>query len=496
MGADTLQFTDVAAEADLAEGGMHAVQVGGKRVLLALVDGRPFAMGAICTHERANLDEGTLMGHEVYCPLHFSCFDVRTGEALAPPAEQSAPVYAVKVVDGRVLVSSAPVEADDLDALAHGAGEDGSAQGPSENGRAAVADEAPAAEVPAAEVPAAERGPADPATVERGPAEAPAADVPHAAGPDTDGAVSEEVAPRRPPAEPAPPCATPGPASIHAALIGRIERQGWLERAAQSFGTALRPVRESPVGGHLFDVLHGRVLGHALHPALSDLPIGLWAGAVLLRIAGEADAAAILAVAGVLAGLATAATGVADWTVSDGRDRRVGLLHGITQTIALCIVTASVVVHALDGAGAVTFVLLVAGTGLSMASAYLGGHLVFGRGVMVDHTAWTTGPRHWTRAVALADVPRDGATAVDLEGRKVLVSRIDGRIAAIENACTHAGGPLAMGRVRDGVVTCPWHGSCFRLRDGAVVKGPAQNPQPMLEARVRDGWVELRAPRH
>jgi nitrite reductase/ring-hydroxylating ferredoxin subunit len=52
-----------------------------------------------------------------------------------------------------------------------------------------------------------------------------------------------------------------------------------------------------------------------------------------------------------------------------------------------------------------------------------------------------------------------------------------------------------MGKVADGVVTCPWHGSCFRLRDGAVVRGPAQNPQPMLEARVRDGSVEVRAHR-
>jgi nitrite reductase/ring-hydroxylating ferredoxin subunit len=45
------------------------------------------------------------------------------------------------------------------------------------------------------------------------------------------------------------------------------------------------------------------------------------------------------------------------------------------------------------------------------------------------------------------------------------------------------------------VVTCPWHGSCFRLRDGAVVKGPAQHPQPVLETRVRDGAIEVRRPR-
>ena len=285
-------------------------------------------------------------------------------------------------------------------------------------------------------------------------------------------------------------CAPAAPGSVHARMLGRIERLGWLESASEWLGTALRPIREGRRGGRLFDLLHGRILGHALHPALSDLPIGLWAGALLLDAFGEHDGAGILAVAGVLAALATAATGMADWTVSDGRDRRVGLLHGILQTVALVIVGASLALRFSDAliAGEA---LLLAGFALSAGSAYLGGHLVFGRGVMVDHTAWQLGPREWTRAIALDAVAEGAAEPVELEGRKLLIARLDGTISAIEGACTHAGGPLAMGRVSDGVVTCPWHGSCFRLRDGAVVKGPAAHPQPMLETRVRDGWIEV-----
>jgi len=435
MAVETVTYVEVAAEADLAEGQMRAVQVGGKRVLVALVEGRPYAMGAVCTHERANLDEGSLMGHEIYCPLHFSCFDVRTGEALAPPADRDAQVYAVKVEDGKVFVSDAPVDPDDLD-------------------EAAADGDAPTAEAAEAEVEAVETK-----------------------APEADGTPAPVTRP-----------------SIHARVIERIEAQGWLETGAQWLGTALRPVRESRLGGHVFDMLHGRLMGHALHPALSDLPIGLWAGAILLEVVGEPDPAAILAAGGVVAGLATAATGVADWSVSDGRDRRVGLLHGITQTVALTLVAGSVALHLADiHEGAV--VLLVAGTGLSMSSAYLGGHLVLGRGVMVDHTAWTVGPRAWTRAVKVDAIAEGEAEAAEVDGRRVLVSRTDGVVSAIEDRCSHAGGPLSRGAVRDGVVTCPWHGSCFRLRDGAVVKGPAQNPQPMLETRVRDGWIEVRAPR-
>src|SRR5919107_3529610 len=105
-----MEFVEVAQNGDLADGEMRSVEVNGKRVLLAVVEGETYAIGAVCTHERAHLDEGALEGHEVYCPRHFSCFDVRTGEALEPPADRPTPVYAVKIDDGKVLVSSEPVE--------------------------------------------------------------------------------------------------------------------------------------------------------------------------------------------------------------------------------------------------------------------------------------------------------------------------------------------------------------------------------------------------
>lgn len=445
MSSHTAEFVEVAREDDLVEGTMKAVQVEGRRVLLALVEGRPYAIGAICTHERANLDEGALMGHEVYCPLHFSCFDVRTGEALAPPADRSTTVYAVKIEGGSVLVSSEPVDAPMLEQA-------------------------------------------------EGEAEQPAGAVAPASDPSLDGAqpaAPAQMADGKPePRTPVVACAPAAPGSVHVRLLASIEGLGWLESASEWLGTALRPIREGRSGGRLFDLLHGRILGHALHPALSDLPIGLWAGALLLHVFGEHDAARILAAAGVVAGLATAATGVADWSVSDGRDRRVGLLHGILQTVALLTVCVSLVFGFRD-ALIPAEALLLAGFALSAGSAYLGGHLVFGRGVMVDHTAWQLGPRQWTRAIAVDDLAEGGVEPVELEGRTVLIARRAGMISAIEARCTHAGGPLAMGRVSDGIVTCPWHGSCFRLRDGAVVKGPAAHPQPMLDTRVRDGWIEV-----
>jgi nitrite reductase/ring-hydroxylating ferredoxin subunit len=266
-----------------------------------------------------------------------------------------------------------------------------------------------------------------------------------------------------------------------------------VENGAEALGAALRPVREHPTGRRVFDLLHGRALGHALHPALSDLPIGFWSGTMLLDACGEHRAAGLLSGAGVGAGVAAAVTGVADWTVSDGRDRRAGLVHGVLQTAALGLHGASLIARRMGRVGPAR-ALGAAGLAISTGSAYLGGHLVFGRGVMVDHTAWHTGPRSWTRAIREDELDEGETKPVTIENRPVLFSRIDGTVAAIDGLCSHAGGPLARGRIEDGVVTCPWHGSCFRVTDGTVVRGPASHPQPRLETRATtDGWLEVRA---
>jgi nitrite reductase/ring-hydroxylating ferredoxin subunit len=55
-------------------------------------------------------------------------------------------------------------------------------------------------------------------------------------------------------------------------------------------------------------------------------------------------------------------------------------------------------------------------------------------------------------------------------------------------------GPLSDGEIAGGCVTCPWHGSVFRLADGGVVHGPATAPQPAFATRVREGVVEVCLP--
>ena len=63
---------------------------------------------------------------------------------------------------------------------------------------------------------------------------------------------------------------------------------------------------------------------------------------------------------------------------------------------------------------------------------------------------------------------------------------------AIDNTCTHRGGPLIEGERGGNVITCPWHGSPFDLCSGEVLRVPAREPEQRFEVRVREGKIEVR----
>lgn len=274
-------------------------------------------------------------------------------------------------------------------------------------------------------------------------------------------------------------------------ILDALEQHPWLERLDKEVTGLVDPILNAPEARPAKDFLHGRWLGHALHPVLTDLPIGLWTGSLLLDVVGAWKSAGVLQAAGSAAAVATAVTGVVDWSVTDGRERRLGLLHGLLNTAGLGFQVMSLGarvrrrrVRALG--------LSIAGYGVSSLAAFLGGELVFGRGIMVNHDAWSAGPADWTPVLPEGELADGQARKVEVAGRGILVYREGSRVFAMENACTHAGGPLDEGEVAEGVVTCPWHGSQFRLTDGAVCRGPATYSQLRLQARVTKGTIEVR----
>jgi nitrite reductase/ring-hydroxylating ferredoxin subunit len=97
-------FVAVAAASALAPGTMRFVVVDRQRVLLANVEGVVYALHDMCGHRGAPLSTGSLVGHVIECPLHFACFDVRTGKLLSGPVSADVATYEVRVEGDTVYV--------------------------------------------------------------------------------------------------------------------------------------------------------------------------------------------------------------------------------------------------------------------------------------------------------------------------------------------------------------------------------------------------------
>ncbi|HEY3724654.1 MAG TPA: Rieske (2Fe-2S) protein [Acidimicrobiia bacterium] len=247
--------------------------------------------------------------------------------------------------------------------------------------------------------------------------------------------------------------------------------------------------------GTLRDALTGRWLGHAVHPVLTDLPIGFWTSAFTLDLIGgrrSRAAAQLLVGLGVLAAIPTAATGAADWSDTAGKETRVGLVHAALNTTALACFSASWIARRRGRHGR-GVLYGIAGSAAATGGGFFGGHLIQRFGVGVDHTTFDALPGDWT-ATDPASAWSDGSPRrVDADGAPVVVIRDGDTWYGLEARCTHAGGPLDEGEVLEGCVQCPWHGSRFRLRDGSVARGPAFAAEPVADVRVHDGVVEVRA---
>jgi nitrite reductase/ring-hydroxylating ferredoxin subunit/uncharacterized membrane protein len=242
-------------------------------------------------------------------------------------------------------------------------------------------------------------------------------------------------------------------------------------------------------------LLSGTVIGHALHPVLTDVPIGaLTAATVFDVLGGESGAATAdaLTVLGLLSVAPTALSGLSDWSDTVETERRLGLIHALANAGSSALYLAALVSRR-SGSRGTARAFSIAGLGVLAASGYIGGHLVLARGVGVDHTVFDEAPTDWTRVAREADLVADTPQLVRASGYGVLLYSHAGTIHAVAARCTHAGGPLQEGEVDDELcVTCPWHGSRFHLSDGSVARGPATAPQPAFEVQTIEGNVEVR----
>ena len=99
----------------------------------------------------------------------------------------------------------------------------------------------------------------------------------------------------------------------------------------------------------------------------------------------------------------------------------------------------------------------------------------------------------FVRVAAVGDILPGGRLLVEVEGIRIAIFNVDGEYLAIEDVCTHDGGPLVEGELLEGCqVECPRHGARFDIRSGAALSMPAFEPTPTYAVQVagEDIYVE------
>lgn len=292
---------------------------------------------------------------------------------------------------------------------------------------------------------------------------------------------------------------------MRAIVPGAVEmlgRQAWLDPLADRLQGLVNGAVQAGggAGPAIKNVLHGVWLGHPLHPALTDIPVGAWTVAAVLdaldaagheRLGPGADAAVGI---GLLGAAGSVVSGLADWSATDGPPRRQGLVHALLNAGATALYLTSFVMRR-GGNRPAARGLAFLGLGIATVSAYIGGYLVAAERIGVDHAPRESPPYRYTTVMAEADLSDDAPTRAELDGLGVVLVRHQSRVYALAETCAHLGGPLAEGTVEGESIICPWHGSRFSLRDGRVQDGPSTFDQPCFVARIRDGQVQVRGER-
>jgi nitrite reductase/ring-hydroxylating ferredoxin subunit len=279
-------------------------------------------------------------------------------------------------------------------------------------------------------------------------------------------------------------------------LLQQLEKANKLDRLTDPIQRRVQGI----LRGRVRDLLHGGWLGHPLHPVLIQVPTGAWLSAAIAdAVPGMGSCATVLVGVGTAGALPAVVAGWNDWSELPAAQRRVGLVHAVTNGVGIGLYTASLVAR-LTGNQRLGRRLGYAGLGTISVGAFLGGHLTYRFAAGVNQAAPLENqiPEGWHDLCEFAVLGREQRMVAHIGDIPVLVSRSGDTVSAMIERCGHETGPLGDGEFTTingaDCVVCPWHGSTFRLTDGAVMHGPAATDQPMLRTRIRNGCVQASLP--
>lgn len=304
--------------------------------------------------------------------------------------------------------------------------------------------------------------------------------------------------------------------------------------------------RAAPRTHPLKDLLQGKPFKHPLHTMLVHLPIGLWLLSLLFDLASWLNpgptppdratspirdtlahdmaflprGAFYTMLAGVVTALLAIAPGLADYSDirRDHPARKTATWHMWLNLWAVALYVVNLVLRypALNedqqSTPTLPLILSLLGMALVGVSGYLGGVLIYDDGVGVGrHRRTTPTPRTtlsprpdapppdlsaegYVAVADAADLPDGQSLRADVNGHALAIVNVAGQCHAFQDFCTHRYAPLSEGQLRpNGTIVCPWHRSCFDVRTGKVLDGPAKVDLKTYEVRVRDGKVWVKA---
>jgi len=273
-------------------------------------------------------------------------------------------------------------------------------------------------------------------------------------------------------------------------FVSYLERAKGLDRLS---GPGQRIARLLPPG-RVRDALHGVQLGHPLHPALVQVPAGTWLSASFLDMwPGNETASRRLVLAGLAASVPAALAGAADWSEQHEQQMRVGVVHAFANAAAVACYAVSI---ASPGRARG---LRLAGLAAAAVGGFLGGHIAYRQSAGANQTEPVPhlvepGWHDLMPAADFAVLAERQPVKRMLGDVPIVIIKDRERTHVLAGRCGHLSGPLSDGEYRDGCLTCPWHGSAFRVSDGAVAHGPATAPQPVFRTRVADGVLQACLP--